>query len=48
MIAKVKEHPIFDLLCDALAMLGCEWKDFEDDTETLTSTCMSSDTEGAE
>ena len=29
LIDKVREHPVYDTLCDALACFGYEWKDVE-------------------
>ena len=32
LMAKVKEHPVFESLCDALDFFGYEWKDIDIDT----------------
>ena len=29
LIAEVREHPVYETLCDALACFGYEWKDIE-------------------
>ena len=36
LIAEVREHPVYETLCDALGSFGYEWKDIEPAMDSAT------------